>query len=347
MDTRKIKVGNLYIGGGSPITVQSMTNIKTEDYLATKSQISQLVEEGCDIVRCTVPTIEASNNLVKLSREFSIPLVADIHFDHKLAIACADGGVSKIRINPSNIGAEYKVAEVCKALKANGTPVRIGVNGGSLDKDIKEKYGVTAKALVESALRQADVLEKYGVSDIVISVKSSNTLVSYEAYTLLSQVCNYPLHLGVTEAGFGQDALIKSSACMGGLLLNGIGDTIRYSITGSPIDEVKAGISLLTSLKLRESGVEIISCPTCGRTNIDVEGIARNLKDHLSKERKKVKIAVMGCIVNGLGEGEEADFGIAGGKDKSVLFAKRKQIKTVDNEDIIPEMIKLFEEYDG
>ena len=347
MNTRRIKVGNLYIGGKTDITVQSMTNTKTEDYTSTKSQIAELQNAGCDIVRCTVPTHEAAINLINLSKEFSLPLVADIHFDHKLAIECADGGIAKIRINPSNIGSQLKVAEVCKALVANGTPVRIGVNGGSLDKDIKERLGITANALVESALRQADVLEKNGVSNIVISVKSSNTQLTYEAYSILSQKCDYPLHLGVTEAGFGNDALIKSSACMGGLLLNGIGDTIRYSLTGAPIEEVKAGIALLSSLGLRRKGVEIISCPTCGRTNIDVEGISKQLYEHLLSKKKNVKIAVMGCVVNGIGEGEEADFGIAGGREKSVLFAKSKQIKQVRNEDIIKEMLKLFEEYDG
>ncbi len=345
--TKQVKVGNILIGGGAPITVQSMTNTSTEDYDATYNQIAQLQANGCDIVRCTVPTEKAADNLCRAAKAFSVPLVADIHFDYKLAIRCAENGVAKVRINPSNIGSEAKVKELCAALKANRVPVRIGVNGGSLDKDIKAKYGVTAEALVESALRQARTLEKYGVDDIIISVKSSDCRICYDAYKLLSQNTAYPLHLGVTEAGFGSQALIKSSACIGGLLLEGIGDTVRVSITGNPVEEVKAAETLLRSLGLRKGGVELVSCPTCGRTCIDVEGIGKALCARLENVKKPLKIAVMGCIVNGIGEGKGADFGVAGGKTRSIIFSHGKQLMQVDNDKIIESLLKMAEEYDG
>jgi len=345
-NTKKIKVGNLFIGGDSPITIQSMTNTKTENYFATKNQIESLANAGCEIIRVTVATEQALDTIKKLIHDFTSPLVVDIHFNHKLAIACAELGVSKVRINPSNIGSYNNLKEVAAALKANNIPVRIGVNGGSLDKDLKDAYGVSARALVESALRQADVFEKLGVEDIILSVKSSDANICYDAYTMLSEKCDYPLHIGVTEAGFGENAIIKSSAVLGGLLLQGIGDTLRVSISGDPIQEVKAGLNILNNIGIRKKKVEIISCPTCGRTNIPVETISQEL-DRVLKIDKHIKIAVMGCIVNGIGEGENADIGVAGGKQKSIIFSRGKQLMQVSNGDIISTLIKLAEEFDG
>ena len=328
--TRTVMVGNLPLGGGNPVLVQSMTNTDTRDTAATLEQIRALAAAGCDLVRVSVYD-EACAEAVKALVEGSpVPLVADIHFDHRLAIRSAENGIAKLRINPGNIGGEAKVRELAACAKDRGIPIRIGVNSGSVEKDLLEKYGgPTAEALVESALGHARMLEKVSFGDIVLSMKSSDVKTTIEAYRLASRRCDYPLHLGVTEAGLPGQGTVKSAIGIGALLADGIGDTIRVSLSGSPIPEAGAAWDILRALNLRTRGVQLIACPTCGRTCIPVEEIARRVEKELADVTVPLKVAVMGCIVNGLGEGREADIGIAGGKDGGALFVRGQEPRKV------------------
>ncbi|MGH4052794.1 MAG: flavodoxin-dependent (E)-4-hydroxy-3-methylbut-2-enyl-diphosphate synthase [Clostridium sp.] len=338
--TKKIKIGNIYIGGDSKVAVQSMTNTDTRDVDATIKQILELEEAGCDIVRCAVPDMEAAEAVKNIMSGIHIPLVADIHFDYKLALKSIENGISKLRINPGNIGSVDKIKLVADAAKAKNIPIRIGVNSGSLEKDILAKYGhVCAQALVESALRHVEILENLNFYDIVISIKSSDVSMMIESYKLLSAKVNYPLHLGVTEAGTTWRGTIKSSIGIGALLAQGIGDTIRVSLTGDVLDEVKVGIEILKSLGYIEDGIRFVSCPTCGRTQINLIAIANEVEERLKNCNKNIKIAIMGCVVNGPGEAREADIGIAGGNGKGLIFKKGEIIKTVKEEDLVEELI--------
>ncbi|MCM0648588.1 flavodoxin-dependent (E)-4-hydroxy-3-methylbut-2-enyl-diphosphate synthase [Clostridium swellfunianum] len=344
INTRKIKVGKIYIGGDSPITVQSMTNTDTRNAVATIEQILGLEEAGCDIIRCAVPDMEASEALREITKQIHIPLVADIHFDYNLALASIKNGVSALRINPGNIGSPERVRMVAEAAKEKGIPIRIGVNSGSLEKELLERYGrVCPEALVESALRHVDILENLNFNDIVISIKSSNVLQMIDSYRLISQKVDYPLHIGVTESGTIWRGTIKSSVGIGALLCEGIGDTIRVSLTGDPVEEVKVGKEILKSVGYLQEGVEFVSCPTCGRTQIDLISIAKEVEDRLGTLNKKIKIAVMGCAVNGPGEAREADIGIAGGNGEGLIFKKGKIIKKVKEQDLVGELIKEIE----
>lgn len=339
--TRKVKVGTVYIGGDSKITVQSMTNTDTADVTSTVNQILALEKAGCDIIRCAVPDMAACDAIKQIVKQINIPLVADIHFDYKLAIAAIDNGISALRINPGNIGSIDKVKLVAEKAKANGIPIRIGVNSGSLEKEILNKYGrVCAEALVESAINHVKILEDINFKDIVVSIKSSNVNMMVESYRMLSKKINYPLHVGVTEAGTIWRGTIKSSIGIGTLLSEGIGDTIRVSLTGDPIEEIKVGREILRTLGYLNEGIEFISCPTCGRTKIDLIKIAEEVEKHLINSTKNIKVAVMGCIVNGPGEAREADIGIAGGNGEGLIFKKGEIIKKVKEEDLVEELIK-------
>ncbi|MCW6111865.1 flavodoxin-dependent (E)-4-hydroxy-3-methylbut-2-enyl-diphosphate synthase [Clostridium sporogenes] len=342
--TRKVKVGSIYVGGDSPISIQSMTNTDTRDVKSTLNQINKLDKIGCDIIRCAVPDMEASEALKIITKESKIPVVADIHFDYKLALESIKNGVDALRINPGNIGSMERVKMVAEAAKEKSIPIRIGVNSGSLKKDILDKYGrVCPEALVESALQHVSILEKCNFNDIVISIKSSNVMQMIESYRLISEKVNYPLHLGVTEAGTTFRGTIKSSVGIGTLLSEGIGDTIRVSITGDPLEEIKIGKEILRSIGYVNEGIEFVSCPTCGRTNIDLISIAEEVEKRLLNCNKNIKVAVMGCVVNGPGEAREADIGIAGGKGEGLIFKKGEIIKKVKEEDIIDELIKEIE----
>ncbi len=324
--TRKVKVGSIYVGGDSPISIQSMTNTDTRDVKSTLNQINKLDKIGCDIIRCAVPDMEASEALKIITKESKIPVVADIHFDYKLALESIKNGVDALRINPGNIGSMERVKMVAEAAKEKSIPIRIGVNSGSLKKDILDKYArVCPEALVESALQHVSILEKCNFNDIVISIKSSNVMQMIESYRLISEKVNYPLHLGVTEAGTTFRGTIKSSVGIGTLLAEGIGDTIRVSITGDPLEEIKIGKEILRSLGYVNEGIEFVSCPTCGRTNIDLISIAQEVEKRLLNYNKNIKVAVMGCVVNGPGEAREADIGIAGGKGEG-LYLKRERL---------------------
>ena len=344
-NTRETAVGSVKLGTEHPIAVQSMTNTDTHDFAATCKQIIELDTAGCDIVRVTVPDENAAELFGYARRQgIGTPLVADIHFDYKAAIASAKAGASKIRINPGNIGAEWKVREVAETCNAFGIPIRIGVNGGSLDKALLEKYGSPMpEALVESALLQAEMLEKYSFSDIVLSMKSSDVRSTIAAYRLAAEKCDYPLHLGVTEAGDDYSGIIKSSVGIGSLLCDGIGDTIRVSLTADPIKEVKAGIELLRSIGLYTyGGINVISCPTCGRTKIDLISLASEFKEAASSvdtKGKTIGVAIMGCVVNGPGEAKGADVGIAGGDGSAVLFKNGQIVETIKENEIIPRLI--------
>jgi len=339
--TKKIKVGNIYIGGGSKVSVQSMTNTDTRDVDATVKQILALEKAGCEIVRCAVPDMLAAQAIKDIVKQIHIPLVADIHFDYKLALKSIENGISKLRINPGNIGSYDKIKLVAKAASDKGIPIRIGVNSGSLESDILEKYGhVCAQALVESALRHVEILESLNFYDIVISIKSSDVVMMIESYKLISEKVDYPLHLGVTEAGTTWRGTIKSSVGIGALLAQDIGDTIRVSLTGDVIDEVKVGIEILKSLGYIEDGIKFVSCPTCGRTQIDLIKIANEVEQKLADCKKNIKIAIMGCVVNGPGEAREADIGIAGGKGVGLIFKKGEIIKTVKEEDLVEELLR-------
>ncbi len=340
----KVKIGNIYIGGDAPVTIQSMLNTPAEDIEGSVAQAKRLEEAGCEIIRAAVPNREAVKLIYALKNELSVPVVADIHFDYKIALDCVAAGVDKIRINPGNIGSDDRVKAVADACKSAGVPIRIGVNSGSLEKSILEKYGhPTAEALCESALYHASLLEKFDFNDIVLSMKSSTVATTVKAYELASQRTNYPLHLGVTETGTEYGGIIKSSAGIGSLLLHGIGDTIRISLTADPVREVVAAKELLRSVGLRNNGVEFVSCPTCGRTKIDLISLANKVQESLSGVKKHIKVAVMGCVVNGPGEAKEADIGIAGGDGCALIFKKGEILRKVPEDKIIEELLSEIE----
>ena len=342
--TREIKIGNLYIGGENPIIIQSMTNTPTEDVEKTAAQIKELEKAGCELVRVTVNTEKAAEAIKEIKKQINIPLVADIHFDYKLALKAMENGIDKLRINPGNIGDDEKVRLVVEKAKELNVPIRIGVNSGSVEKKILEKYGrVTADGMVESAMYHVNLLEKYGFNNIIISLKASNVKMMVDAYRKISELVDYPLHLGVTEAGTEFQGTVKSSIGIGSLLVDGIGNTIRVSLTENPVEEIKVAKEILKVLGLRE-GVEIVSCPTCGRTQIDLIGLAKKVEKEFGNIEKNIKIAVMGCIVNGPGEAKEADIGVAGGKGEGLLFKKGEIVKKVKEEEIIPELRKMLEE---
>ena len=336
MKTKQILVGNVPIGGGAPFVVKSMTNTYTADAAATLAQIRQLYEAGCQIVRCTVPNAESAEALKVICKESPIPVVADIHFDYRLALAAADAGVSKIRINPGNIGSEERVKAVAEKCLEKHIPIRIGVNSGSIEKEILEKYGSpTPEAMVESALYHISLLNRYGFDDICVSLKSSSVPTTMKAYQLMHERTNYPLHLGVTEAGTEYMGTVKSAAGIGGLLALGIGDTIRVSLTADPVREIGAAYAILKAVGLNETGVNIVSCPTCGRTKIDLISIANEVEQRVSHLNARLKVAVMGCAVNGPGEAREADIGIAGGDGVGLIFRKGEIIRKVPQEQLV------------
>ncbi len=332
-NTKVIKIGDRVIGGGNPILIQSMTNTKTEDIDATVAQIKQLEMAGCDIIRCAVPTMEAALALKEIKKQINIPLVADIHFDYKLAIAAIENGADKIRINPGNIGDNDKVLAVVNKAKEAGIPIRVGVNSGSLEKEYLEKYGkVTAEGIVESALAKVKLIEDMGYDNLVISIKSSDVLMCVKAHEILDKKTNYPLHVGITESGTDYSGNIKSSVGLGIILNQGIGDTIRVSLTGEPVNEIRSGKLILKTLGLRKGGIELVSCPTCGRTKIDLIGLAKQVEEMIAKYDLDIKVAVMGCVVNGPGEAKEADIGIAGGIGEGLLIKKGEVVKKVPEE---------------
>ncbi|MCI1305003.1 MAG: flavodoxin-dependent (E)-4-hydroxy-3-methylbut-2-enyl-diphosphate synthase [Lachnospiraceae bacterium] len=335
--TKTVRIGDRVIGGGNPVLIQSMTNTKTEDAEATAEQINELENAGCDIIRCAVPTMEAAKSLKAIKERIHIPLVADIHFDYRLAIAAMENGADKIRINPGNIGSEDRVRAVVREAKDRNIPIRVGVNSGSLEKSLLEKYGgVTAEALVESALREAAVIEDMGYDNLVISIKSSDVLMCARAHELIADRTDHPLHVGITEAGTLYSGNIKSAVGLGIILYQGIGDTIRVSLTGAPIEEVRSAKRILKTLGLRKGGVEVVSCPTCGRTKIDLVGLANQVEAMVqSLPLDGLKIAVMGCVVNGPGEAREADFGIAGGDGVGLLLRKGEIIRKVPEEELL------------
>ena len=340
-NSRKIKVGNIFIGGGERISVQSMLNKPASDIDASVKQAVELEKAGCEIIRAAVPDKEAVKLIEKLKENVTVPVVADIHFDYRLALGSLDAGVDKIRINPGNIGSDERVKEVAKACLQKNVPIRIGVNSGSLEKEILAKYGApTAEALVESALHHASLLEKFDFNDIVISIKSSNVQTMVKAYELIAQKCDYPLHLGVTEAGTHNMALIKSSIGIGSLLLQGIGDTIRVSMTDDPVKEVDAGFDILKAAGVKTDCPDLVSCPTCGRTKIDLISLATEVENRLRTCTKPIKVAVMGCAVNGPGEAREADIGIAGGDGCALIFKKGEIICKVPENEAIDRLMK-------
>lgn len=342
--TKNFAIGNLKIGSENPVTVQSMISVPSTDVSASVNQAVALKEAGCDIVRIAVPDMNAVSLIDTIKSAVDIPLVADIHFDYKLALECVAAGIDKIRINPGNIGDDDKVKLVANACASKNIPIRIGVNSGSLEKNILKKYGAPcADAIVESALYHASLLGKCDFNNIVLSLKSSDPVIAYDTYSLIASKCDYPLHLGVTEAGTRYNGIIKSSAVIGGLLLNGIGDTIRISLTDDPVEEVKAGIALLKSLGLRKSGPTIVSCPTCGRTRINLIKIANEVENRLQNCDKDIRVAVMGCVVNGPGEAREADIGIAGGEGCGVVIKKGEIIKKVDEDKLVDALIDEIE----
>ena len=342
--TRQIHVGNVAIGGGAPVVIQSMLNTKTTDVEASLAQIGALKDAGCQIARLAVPNMEAARSFAEICARSPLPLVADIHFDYKLAIAAAEGGASKIRINPGNIGGEDRVKAVVDVCKDKKIPIRIGVNGGSLDKRLLEKYGhPTSEALVESAFEHLELLEKYGFYDSCLSMKSSTVPTMVEACRLFRSKCDYPLHIGVTETGPVKQGLIKSAMGIGALLLDGIGDTIRVSLTDDPVQEVYAAKDILKAAGLRKEGVNIVSCPTCGRTQIDLIGLVNQVDEALKDCDKPITVAVMGCVVNGPGEAREADIGIAGGNGWGMIFEKGEQVEKLPYEELLPALLKRIE----
>lgn len=343
--TRQIRIGDIKIGGDAPISVQSMTKTNTVDVDSTVRQILFLKDVGCEIVRIAIPDIEAAEALGKIKKMVSMPIVADIHFDWRLALKVVDDGVDGLRINPGNIGARWKIKEVVDITKERGVPIRIGVNGGSLEKDILQKHGhPTSEAIVESAERHMRILQEMDFHDFKVSLKASDVLTTIEAYRIFSQRYDYPLHIGISEAGPPHTGIIKSSVGLGVLLYEGIGDTIRVSLTAQPEEEVRVAFKILRALGLRERSADIISCPTCSRCLIDIKPLASRIEEYLMKVKKPVKVAVMGCVVNGPGEAKEADVGIACGKFEGVLFKKGKVIKRLRSEDMYDALIDLIED---
>ena len=343
--TKKLMVGKVAVGGGAPVSIQSMCNTKTDDVAATVAQIHALEDAGCEIIRVAVPDEDAAKAVDKIKEQIAIPLIADIHFNYKLALMCAERGIDALRINPGNIGERKNVEMVVDAAKAQGAVIRVGVNSGSVEKRLLEQYGgPTPQAMVESALGHVRILEEHGFYDTKISIKSSSVLNTIECYRLLSQRCDYPLHLGVTEAGGVLRGAIKSSVGMGVLLSEGIGDTLRVSLTAAPEEEMTVAWELLRALGLRQRGPEIISCPTCGRTEIDLIGLAQEVERRLRTENAPIKVAVMGCVVNGPGEAREADLGMAGGRDKGIIFRKGEVIRSVRGQEAL--LAAFMEELD-
>mgnify|MGYP000633472365 FL=1 len=334
--TKVVKIGDRVIGGGNPILIQSMTNTKTEDVAATVAQIQALTAAGCDIIRCAVPTMEAAEALTEIKKQVSIPVVADIHFDYRLALAAIEHGADKIRINPGNIGSTERVRAVVDAAKERGIPIRVGVNSGSLGKDLVEKYhGVTAEGIVESALDKVHMIEDMGYDNLVISIKSSDVMMCVKAHELIATQTDHPLHVGITESGTIISGNIKSSIGLGLILHQGIGDTIRVSLTGDPLEEIKSAKLILRTLGLRKGGVEVVSCPTCGRTRIDLIGLANQVENMVADIPLDIKVAVMGCVVNGPGEAKEADIGIAGGIGEGLLIKNGEVYKKVPEGELL------------
>lgn len=335
-NTKVIKIGDKVIGGGNDILIQSMTNTKTEDVNATVNQIKALTVAGCDIIRCAVPTLEAAKAIKEIKSQITIPLVADIHFDYKLAIAAMENGADKIRINPGNIGDISKVKAVIDVAKERNIPIRVGVNSGSLEKEILEKYGhVTAEGIVESALNKVKMIEELGYDNLVISIKSSDVMMCVEAHEIIATKTNYPLHVGITESGTLYSGNIKSSVGLGIILNKGIGDTIRVSLTGDPIEEIRTANLILKTLGIRKGGISVVSCPTCGRTQIDLISLANKVEKIVEKYDADLKVAVMGCAVNGPGEAKEADLGIAGGKGEGLIIKKGEIIRKVPENELL------------
>lgn len=336
MKTREVRIGDRVIGGGHPILIQSMTNTKTEDVRSTVEQIQKLTAAGCEIIRCAVPTMEAAKAFSEIKKQISIPLVADIHFDYKLAIAAMENGADKIRINPGNIGSKERIQEVVDVAKERNIPIRVGVNSGSLEKELVEKYhGVTAEGLVESALDKVQIIENMGYDNLVISIKSSDVMMCVKAHELIAKKTDYPLHVGITESGTITSGNIKSAIGLGLILNQGIGDTIRVSLTGDPLEEIKSAKLILKTLGLRKGGIEVVSCPTCGRTRIDLIGLAGRVENMVADIPLDIKVAVMGCVVNGPGEAKEADIGIAGGVGEGLLIKHGEIVKKLPEEELL------------
>ena len=334
--TKKVMIGNVCIGGGSPVAIQSMTNTPTENVEATVKQILALEKAGCEIIRCAVPTMEAAKALAEIKKQIHIPLVEDIHFDYRLAIAAIENGADKIRINPGNIGSAERVKAVVDKAKEHNIPIRVGVNSGSLEKELVEKYGgVTAEGIVESALDKVHMIEEMGYDNLVVSIKSSDVMMCVKAHEVLAPQCPYPLHVGITESGTLLSGNIKSSVGLGLILGQGIGDTIRVSLTGDPVEEIKSAKLILKTLGLRKGGIEVVSCPTCGRTKIDLIGLANKVETMVAEFPLDIKVAVMGCVVNGPGEAKEADIGIAGGIGEGLLIKKGEVVKKVKEEELL------------
>lgn len=334
--TKEIKIGNKVIGGGNPILIQSMTNTKTQDVKATVAQIQSLTKAGCDIIRCAVPDMEAARALAEIKKQISIPLVADIHFDYRLAIAAMENGADKIRINPGNIGAKERVQAVVDVAKERNIPIRVGVNSGSLEKELLDKYhGVTAEGIVESALDKVKLIESMGYDNLVISIKSSDVMMCVRAHELIADKTGYPLHVGITESGTVTSGNIKSAVGLGLILYQGIGDTIRVSLTGDPLEEIKSARLILKTLGLRTGGIEVVSCPTCGRTSIDLIGLANQVETMVADIPLDIKVAVMGCVVNGPGEAREADIGIAGGNGEGLIIKRGEIYKKVKEDELL------------
>ena len=334
--TKEVHIGNRVIGGINPILIQSMTNTKTEDVAATVAQIQKLTKAGCDIIRCAVPTMEAAKALGEIKKQIEIPVVADIHFDYKLAIAAMENGADKIRINPGNIGSVDRVKAVVDVAKERNIPIRVGVNSGSLEKDLVEKYhGVTAEGIVESALDKVKIIEDMGYDNLVVSIKSSDVMMCVKAHELIADKTNHPLHVGITEAGTIISGNIKSSIGLGLILSQGIGDTIRVSLTGDPVEEIKSAKLILRTLGLRQGGIEVVSCPTCGRTQIDLIGLANQVETMVAEFPLDIKVAVMGCVVNGPGEAKEADLGVAGGIGEGLIIKKGEVFKKVPENELL------------
>ncbi len=346
--TKTIQIGDQVVGGGNPILIQSMTNTRTEDVKATVDQIQRLTKAGCEIIRCAVPTMEAALAFAEIKKEITIPLVADIHFDYRLAIAAMENGADKIRINPGNIGSPDRVKAVVDVAKDRKIPIRVGVNSGSLEKELVQKYhGVTAEGIVESALDKVHMIEDMGYDQLVISIKSSDVLMCARAHELISERTSYPLHVGITESGTLLSGNIKSALGLGIILYQGIGDTIRVSLTGDPVEEVKSAKLILRTLGLRKGGVEVVSCPTCGRTKIDLIGLANQVEEMVAELPLDLKVAVMGCVVNGPGEAKEADIGIAGGIGEGLLFKKGEIVKKLPESELLEALRQELSDYKG
>lgn len=346
--SRAVKVGKVIVGGGFPVSVQSMTNTDTRDITATVNQIHRLEEAGCEIIRVAVLNSDAAACLGQIKKQISIPLVADIHFSHTLALKAIEQGVDKVRINPGNIGAEWKVAEVVKAAKDAGIPIRIGVNSGSLPEDLLEEFGHgDPHAFVGAALRELEILEKHGFHETIIALKSTNVMCTFAAYSMLAELVDYPFHIGITEAGTLFSGTIKSAVGIGALLSGGIGDTLRVSLTADPVEEIKVGKQILAALELKREGVEVISCPTCGRCQIDLIGLAERIEEKTRHIKKPLRVAVMGCVVNGPGEARAADVGIAGGKGEGLLFFKGEVVRKVKETDLEAVLLAEIEKLAG